>query len=122
MATKQNLSNLSKAQRSALAKRIVKLRDKGVAWDGPKGICEQLGIAGAPVGRQLMREVGAGAKIAATYDHKAAAAKRKGAAKPKATAKKSAAKKRAPRKNAVKVTQVAPNPTTEQVAAALDQS
>jgi len=105
MASKINVSNLSKAQRLALAKRIVKARDKGQAWDGPKGICATMGIAGAPVGRKLMREVGADAKIAPTYDHKAAAAARKAATKPakKRPAKKAPAAKVEPKVEAPKV-------------------
>jgi len=89
--TKVNVGTLSKADRKKLATKIVALRKKNVAWDGPKGICQELGISGAPVGRQLLREVGQETMISKTYDHKAAANARSAAKPaPKPRAKKAA--------------------------------
>lgn len=84
VATKINLSNLSTAQRRALATRIAKARAKGQSWDGPKGICETMGLSGAPVGRKLLREyklVEKAGGIAPSYDRKAAKAARESEAK-----------------------------------------
>ena len=96
MAAKVNLSNLSKAQRRALATRVAKLRAKGMAWDGEKGICAATGISGAPVGRQLLREYNLVEKaggIAPSYDRAAAkAAREKEARKAKRASRKPAAK------------------------------
>lgn len=52
------LDDLTDAQRTKLANRVLKLREKGVAWDGPDGICEQVGISSAVVGRKLLKEAG----------------------------------------------------------------
>jgi hypothetical protein len=82
MATKVNISTLTPAQRKALAAKVLKLRQSGKPWDGPTGICREVGLSGAPVGRQLLREVGKADLIRKTYDHKAAAARRKAQAKP----------------------------------------
>ena len=93
--TKINVGTLNKADRKKLATKILALRKKNVAWDGENGICAQLGISGAPVGRTLLREVGQAQLIKPTYDHKAAANKRS-AAKPVAKkSRKPAAKKTA---------------------------
>jgi hypothetical protein len=51
------------AERKALAQKIIKLREAGTKWDGDGGICDQVGISGALVGRKLMREFGAGEQI-----------------------------------------------------------
>jgi len=99
---KLNVGTLSKADRKKLANRIVQLRKKGMAWDGEKGICAELGLSGAPVGRTLIRELGKGDMIAATYDHKAAAAARK----PKPAAKKA----RKPAAKKAPVAKPAPTP------------
>jgi hypothetical protein len=56
------------AERRKLAQRVVKLREQGVKWDGDDGICQQLGLKGAPQGRKLMREFGAAEKIAPSYN------------------------------------------------------
>jgi hypothetical protein len=56
-------NGMTAAQRRAKAKQVIALRERGVRWDGSGGICEQVGIATALVGRALMREFGAGDAI-----------------------------------------------------------
>ena len=34
------------------------MREQGKEWNGPSGICEQVGISGAAIGRTLLREIG----------------------------------------------------------------
>jgi hypothetical protein len=70
--------------REALARRIVKMREQGLKWDGEGGICEQTGIKGAPAGRKLMREFKAGHMIAESYNRDEARERRE--AKDKAAA------------------------------------
>jgi hypothetical protein len=67
------------AKRAALAKKIIALRQGKTPWDGPEGICAKLGIKGAPEARKIMRELGHGDQIAASYDRQAAKDKREAA-------------------------------------------
>jgi hypothetical protein len=56
--------NLTPAQKKALAKQIIALRSAGVAWDTPgTGVCAQVGIRNALVGRAILREAGQGDMI-----------------------------------------------------------
>jgi hypothetical protein len=57
---KQNggIASLSDAQRKKMAGQIARLRKQKVKWDGPDGICEQVGISSALQGRELLREYG----------------------------------------------------------------
>ena len=50
------LHGMTKAERKAAAVKIAKLRKDGVKWDGDGGICEQLKIRTALVGRAILRE------------------------------------------------------------------
>ena len=108
---KVNVGTLSKADRKKLATRIKAARAKGQAWDGEKGICVEMKISGAPVGRQLLREIGQDGMIAKTYDHKAAATARK----PKPAAKKA-------RKPSAKKPVAKPAPTEAAVKAIAEMS
>jgi hypothetical protein len=62
-SAEQEHNGLSPAQRKALGKRIIALREQGVKWDGEGGICEQVGIKTALVGRALIREAGKGDEL-----------------------------------------------------------
>jgi hypothetical protein len=56
---------MTTAQRKAAATKIAKLRDQGIAWDTPEtGVCAQVGIRTALIGRALLREFGNGGMIA----------------------------------------------------------
>jgi hypothetical protein len=46
-------------ERARLARRVAELREDGVPWDGPRGVCERLGaFRTAHSGRKLLREIG----------------------------------------------------------------
>lgn len=57
---KQNggIASLSESQRKKMAGTIAKLKRQKVKWDGPGGICDQVGISSALQGRELLREYG----------------------------------------------------------------
>jgi indole-3-glycerol phosphate synthase len=59
----QERTGLTEAQKKKLAAQIIRLRESGTKWDGEGGVCEQVGIRTALVGRALMREFGAGDAI-----------------------------------------------------------
>jgi hypothetical protein len=44
----------------SLALEIKRLREAGVPWDGPDGVCARVGIKGAQEGRQILRDAGFG--------------------------------------------------------------
>jgi hypothetical protein len=67
--------------REQLARKIIKLRQQNVKWDGDGGIVEQLKLKGAPQGRKLMREFGNADMIAASYNRDEAKARREAEAK-----------------------------------------
>lgn len=52
------IASLPESKRAAMAKKIAKLRTQKVKWDGPDGICAQVGISSALQGRELLREYG----------------------------------------------------------------
>jgi hypothetical protein len=64
------------ADRKALAKKILAMREDGTPWDGPNGIVAQGIVSGAPQGRALLRtfavrkgrKVATGNGIAKSYD------------------------------------------------------
>jgi hypothetical protein len=43
-----------------LAHEIKRLREAGVQWDGPDGVCARVGIKRAQEGRQILRDPGFG--------------------------------------------------------------
>jgi hypothetical protein len=51
-----------------LAARIANLREEKVPWDGDGGVCEQVGIPNAVVGRKLLRSIGRGDLIGESYE------------------------------------------------------
>lgn len=52
------IAGLTDNQRKQLAGKIARLKKQGVKWDGPGGICDQVGIGSALQGRELLREYG----------------------------------------------------------------
>lgn len=91
------LDGLTDAKRTALAKRVLKLREQGVPWDGDEGICAQVdGVTSAVIGRKLLREAGGDDMIRdRAVTNGGARAKGKAAPKSKAKpAKKTAAAKK----------------------------
>ena len=71
------IKEMTKAQRKALAVKAAKLKGEGKSWMAIRAELHT-GLAD-PVGRALFREFGVG-KVAASYDRKAAKAKREAAA------------------------------------------
>ncbi len=86
------IDELTERQRSQLATRVTRLREQGVPWDGPEGICatEDM-ITSATVGRKLLRAYGGDGLIREHTSYGGGGAKAKPKAKPKA---KAAAKKK----------------------------
>jgi hypothetical protein len=87
------IDELTERQRSQLATRVTRLREQGIPWDGPEGICatEDM-ITSATVGRKLLRAYGGDGLIREhTSNGGGGASKPKPKAKPKA---KAAAKKK----------------------------
>jgi hypothetical protein len=102
------LDDLTPKQHEQLAKRVMRLREQGVPWDGDEGICaqEEL-INSATVGRKLLREYGGEGMIRDRVVNGGGA--RKTTAK-KTTTKKAAAKPAAKKKVVVRGTRKKANP------------
>ena len=66
-----DIRHLTPTQRTALAWHLAVLREDGISWDGPSGICLTVGIANAVTGRVLLREIGREDLIGDSYDREA---------------------------------------------------
>lgn len=93
------VSSLSESAKKALAKKIATMRKNKEKWDGKGGICDQLDIPNALVGRQLLRDYGDDSLI---REKSSGGSTRKSASKPKPKASGSKAKPAAKRKVTVK--------------------
>ena len=89
------ISELSSAERRKMAAEIKQLRKDKVPWDGPDGICDQLGLGSALQGRNLLREFG-GENLIREQERTASSkpAAKKAAGRTKAATKKTGASRR----------------------------
>jgi hypothetical protein len=96
------IAGLSDAQRKKLAGQIVRLKKQGVKWDGPDGICEQVGISSALQGRDLLREYGNADMVRERSTSNGGGSRAKAKAKPAAKGKAKPAASKSKRKVTVK--------------------
>lgn len=72
--TQGSISELTDAQRKALATKVIKARESGQPWDGENGIVNDSRfplVKSAQVGRKLVREGGKAEIIQRSYDRAA---------------------------------------------------